>query len=190
MGPDSSPLRPHSCAPACTPPQLAHIPCHSPPPIDRPTSAFHALCCVYGVYPNGTGRVRQFRCLNRVIWRVLRGSHAQVYRRTRQERMPGALVRRARFNPDHDGPVCRPSLDPNLHDLGSWVVRRQCGPRPVDCRLGRVKAVSLARNVVLTMAIDAIMWSRKSCDCSPDPFRLQAVTTELVVSFAILPNLL
>jgi hypothetical protein len=66
--------------------------------------------------------------------------------------MPGALVRRARFNPHHNGRVCRPQLDPNLHDLGS---RRQCGPRPVDCRPGRVKAVSLARNVVLTMAIDA-----------------------------------
>jgi hypothetical protein len=33
----------------------------------------------------------------------------------------GPLVRRARFHPDHDGPVCRPQLDPNLLALGSWV---------------------------------------------------------------------
>jgi hypothetical protein len=34
--------------------------------------------CLREVYPNGTGWVRQFRCLNRVVWRVLRGSYAQV----------------------------------------------------------------------------------------------------------------
>jgi hypothetical protein len=45
--------------------------------------------------------------------------------------MPGALVRRARFNSDHDGPVCRPQLDPNLHDLGSWVVADNVVPDPL-----------------------------------------------------------
>ncbi len=87
--------------------------------------------CLDGVSPHETGWVRQFRCLKSMIWRVLRGSHAQVYRRTRQERMPGALVRRARFHPDHDGPVCRPQLDPNLHALGSWVVADHVVPDPL-----------------------------------------------------------
>jgi hypothetical protein len=75
--------------------------------------------CLGEVYRNGTRWARQCKCLNRVVWRVLRGSQAQVSRRTRQERISSARVRRARFNPDHDGPMCRPQLDPNLHDLGS-----------------------------------------------------------------------
>jgi hypothetical protein len=108
--------------------------------------------CLGEVYRNGTRWARQCKCLKRVVWRVVRGAQAQVSRRTRQERLSSARVRRARFYPDHDGPMCRPQLDPHLHDLGS---RGECGPRPVDCRPGQVKAVSLTRTVVLTMAIDA-----------------------------------
>ena len=47
-------------------------------------------------------------------------------------------------------------------------------------------AVSVADNVVLTRAIEHLMWSRKRADCRPGRFRLQAVTTTLLMGYLII----
>jgi hypothetical protein len=47
--------------------------------------------CLGRVHPHGRGWVRQLRCLNRVIRRIVRGPHAQIYRQMRQEHIPGTL---------------------------------------------------------------------------------------------------
>ena len=67
------------------------------------------------VHPHGTGWVRQLRCLNRVVQRIVRGPHAQIYRHMRQEHIPGALsgqimwsqTRRLQSEPDDCSLSCK-----------------------------------------------------------------------------------
>jgi hypothetical protein len=47
--------------------------------------------CLGKVYPYDTQGVRQVRCLNKVFQRIVRRTHAQIYRHRRQKHMPGPL---------------------------------------------------------------------------------------------------
>ena len=99
----------------------AHTERHTLP--RRPVRTSDQICSAAPIWSPATQRPLQ--CLNRMVWRVVRGCHAQVSRSMRQEHRPGAL---------RPNTVVRP-VDgrPGLFRLPSVTARRH-GECPADHR--------------------------------------------------------